>query len=623
MTRMAVSFSPADLQQFQNEFSSFDTNGDGTIDVRELEEILRNLNEFKDSAQLKTLIAEVDTDRSGSIEFNEFLAVISSIRTGKTSGAANFAKVYEKQKELIQVHGNSGGVHSFSQEEMSAFSIHINQVLADDPDLKYLLPIDTNDQDLAKKVHDGVLLSKFINKAVKDTIDVRALNLQKAGKPLSLFQVNENLNLVIASAKAIGVQTINLGASELVSGEKHPHLVLGLVWQLVKLQLLNTINLKNHPELVRLLEEGEELADLLRLPPDQLLVRWFNYHLKNAGHSKRISNFAGDVKDSEAYTVLLNQIAPNRCDKSAMEEKDLTKRADKVLRNAEKLDIHAFIQARDIVKGNARLNLAFTASIFNTCPGLDPLTEEEALELAGIMDDDFGDSREERAFRMWINTLALHEVYVNGLYDDCKDGLVLLKVIDHIEPGIVDWNKVEKKPNNKFKRISNANYVVVLGKQLKFSLVGIGGTDIVDGNKKLVLALTWQLMRRHIIKFLTELGGGVVMSDEKIIQWANDKVSNANRSSRMSSFKDASLKSSEFFFDLLFSVENRIINWELVTPAQTKDDQLLNARYAISVARKLGSIIFLLPEDIVEVKDKMIMTFVAAIMAASLNPLKK
>jgi hypothetical protein len=48
----------------------------------------------------------------------------------------------------------------------------------------------------------------------------------------TFVQINENLNMVIASAKAIGVQTINLGASELVNGDKHPHLVLGLVWQL-------------------------------------------------------------------------------------------------------------------------------------------------------------------------------------------------------------------------------------------------------------------------------------------------------------------------------------------------------------------------------------------------------
>lgn len=55
----AVTFTPAELEHFQDEFSSFDLNGDGTIDVRELEDILRNLNEFKDAAQLKALIAEV------------------------------------------------------------------------------------------------------------------------------------------------------------------------------------------------------------------------------------------------------------------------------------------------------------------------------------------------------------------------------------------------------------------------------------------------------------------------------------------------------------------------------------------------------------------------------------
>merc|ERR1712087_1027180 len=41
----------------------------------------------------------------------------------------------------------------------------------------------------------------------------------------------------------------------------------------------------------------------------------------------------------------------------------------------------------------------------------------------------------------------------------------------------------------------------------------------------------------------------------------------------------------------------------------------LNAKYAISLARKIGAIVFLLPEDIVEVRNKMCMTFCAAVMA--------
>ena len=44
-------------------------------------------------------------------------------------------------------------------------------------------------------------------------------------------------------------------------------------------------------------------------------------------------------------------------------------------------------------------------------------------------------------------------------------------------------------------------------------------------------------------------------------------------------------------------------------------DYLANAKYAISMARKLGATIFLLPEDIVEVKPKMILTFIGSLMA--------
>ena len=47
------------------------------------------------------------------------------------------------------------------------------------------------------------------------------------------------------------------------------------------------------------------------------------------------------------------------------------------------------------------------------------------------------------------------------------------------------------------------------------------------------------------------------------------------------------------------------------------DQKKLNAQYAISITRKLGGTIFVLPEDIVEVKPKMILTFVGTLMAIS------
>ncbi len=44
-------------------------------------------------------------------------------------------------------------------------------------------------------------------------------------------------------------------------------------------------------------------------------------------------------------------------------------------------------------------------------------------------------------------------------------------------------------------------------------------------------------------------------------------------------------------------------------------DFLANARYAIGIARKMGARVYALPEDIVEVKMKMVMTIFACLMA--------
>lgn len=146
------------------------------------------------------------------------------------------------------------------------------------------------------------MLSKLINDAVPDTIDERVLNKASkshkrtpsampapstptAAKPINAFQQTENNNLVISSAKALGLSVVNIGASDLVEGREH--LILGLIWQIIRRGLLAKIDIKLHPELYRLLDDGETLEQFLRLPPDQILLRWFNYHLKAANWPRR------------------------------------------------------------------------------------------------------------------------------------------------------------------------------------------------------------------------------------------------------------------------------------------------------------------------------------------------
>lgn len=515
-----------------------------------------------------------------------------------------------------RVTTSSGGAHSFADEEKEAFVNHINSALSDDEHCARHLPINPENMEIFEKCADGIVLCKLINDAVADTIDERVINT-KAN--LNVYQQIENNNLMVNSAKAIGLSVVNIGAQDIIDGT--PHLILGLIWQIIRKGLLASIDLKHHPELYRLLEEGEEIGDLLKLPPEQILLRWFNYHLKNAeGWNRRVTNFSGDIKDGENYTVLLNQLAPKKCSKAPLQTNDVNQRAEEVLQNADKLGCRKFVTARDIVKGNPKLNLAFIANLFNTCPGLDPLSEEELSNLEDWLFDSAG-SREARAFSLWINSLGV-EPFVANLFDDLQDGLILLRVFDKISPGIVDWRKVNQKtPMNKFKKVENTNYAVVIGKELKFSLVGICGQDITDGNEKLILALVWQMMRFHIISVLNSLSSkqGKQITDNDMIEWANTTVKNSGSQRQITGFKDPSLSTSLFLLDLLEGVRPGTVDQSLVTPGVEDDDATQNARYAISIARKLGATIFCLPEDIIEVKNKMILTFVGSLMAVALG----
>ena len=88
---------------------------------------------------------------------------------------------------------------------------------------------------------------------------------------------------------------------------------------------------------------------------------------------------------------------------------------------------------------------------------------------------------------------------------------------------------------------------------------------------------------------------------------------------RMRDLHDKSLASGLFLIALLRSIEPRVIDNTLVCAGESDDEKKLNAKYAISSARKLGCTLFLLWEDIVDVRPKMILTFVATVMMFDLK----
>lgn len=93
---------------------------------------------------------------------------------------------------------------------------------------KYLPIKEEEKEALFKAMEDGILLCKLINWAVPGTVDERAINKKK----LNVYNIHENQTLVLNSAMAIGCNIVNIGAQDLIEGK--PHLVLGLLWQVIR-----------------------------------------------------------------------------------------------------------------------------------------------------------------------------------------------------------------------------------------------------------------------------------------------------------------------------------------------------------------------------------------------------
>jgi len=133
------------------------------------------------------------------------------------------------------------------------------------------------------------------------------------------------------------------------------------------------------------------------------------------------------------------------------------------------------------------------------------------------------------------------------------------------------------------------------------------------------------MMRFHLLDVLASLrkpDEGRI-TDSELVHWANHQVACSGRSSSIRDLSDKAVDSGVFLLDLLAAVEPRCVNPELVTPGETESDKKLNAKYAISCARKLGCSIFLLWEDVTEVRPKMILSFIASVMAWSLQHPRK
>ncbi|GMH40509.1 hypothetical protein BSKO_08413 [Bryopsis sp. KO-2023] len=496
----------------------------------------------------------------------------------------------------------------------------INRRLGEDADLVGMLPVKVGSNDIFDACASGVLSCKLINSFVVEAVDERALNLPSDAAGLRMSDMRENHRLGLNSLRTL-CRISDLDDAKLARGEADQ--ILKLLWQIVRVGLLQDVDVRRTRELRILQNDDEDIFHMLQLTPETLLLRWINFCIEQSGLDGSIApiqNFGEHLKDCKAYLAIQHRVSPEICDMDAFREPNVKKRVSMVMENCENMGLECMHTEGDILSGMESLGKVLMAQLFWHGHGLDFSDEEELETDPDNFEGEDEGSREERTSRMWMNSLGCDMHCMNLFSEDFRSGWMLLQVLDAIEPGCVDWKRAFKPPFKavvrRIKSVENCNQVLAISRDvLNASLVGIGGDDIADGKRKPILALVWQLMRIHTMRVLRSgAGGAPTLSEADLLGWANQLLQLQGSRYSISSFKDPELGTGKPLLDLLKAIEPNAVNEKHIHPGVTPLQRELNAKYVISVARKLGAAIFVVWEDIAEVKPKILEVLLTSLM---------
>ena len=135
-----IGISAEDIVKYKEAFLQCDLDGDGTIDCAELDLVMRQIGQECNAEELRQMIAEVDDDNSGSIEFGEFCQLMKNRSDlGDIFGdLADFAAGFGDQDasaimdqveadEALQVKSGGGEFEVFDTSKLECFAFDIDE----------------------------------------------------------------------------------------------------------------------------------------------------------------------------------------------------------------------------------------------------------------------------------------------------------------------------------------------------------------------------------------------------------------------------------------------------------------------------------------------------------------
>merc|ERR1719502_2063397 len=109
------------------------------------------------------------------------------------------------------------------------------------------------------------------------------------------------------------------------------------------------------------------------------------------------------------------------------------------------------------------------------------------------------------------------------------------------------------------------------------------------------------------------------LTEADVLKWANEKVAAQSGLLPVAKLTDPTLASGVYVLTLIKAVAPRSVDLSQVTPGMSAEEKKLNARLAISCARRAGCLVFALWEDIVETKPKMMLVLFATLYQLDLK----
>ena len=137
-------------------------------------------------------------------------------------------------------------------------------------------------------------------------------------------------------------------------------------------------------------------------------------------------------------------------------------------------------------------------------------------------------SVQDKSFKRWCNEqLKGQGVEFQDLTLDIQDGIRLIKLVEVLsESKIARYNKNPKLRPQKLENVQQA--LTVISKE-KVKLIGVGPSDIVDGNSTLIYGLIWTLIQHYQINQSVRKAGIVgntkgITAKQAILKWLQSKL---------------------------------------------------------------------------------------------------